>query len=191
MKKRVYIIHGWGGHAEESWFPWLKGELEKRDFEVYVPQMPEPEFPRIQNWIPAIAKIVGTPDEQTYFVGHSMGNQAIARYLETLPAEVKIGGVVFVGGFFKSLSGLTEGEMETRNHWLNAPIHFDKIKNHFFKSVAVFSDDDEFVPLENTEEFEREFNSEIIIEKNKGHLNGEAGIFELPIVLEKLLEISG
>ena len=53
--------------------------------------MPEPEFPRIQNWIPAIAKIVGTPDEQTYFVGHSMGNQAIARYLETLPAEVKIG----------------------------------------------------------------------------------------------------
>ena len=33
-----------------------------------------------------------------------MGCQTIARYLETLPDEIKVGGAVFVAGFFKSLT---------------------------------------------------------------------------------------
>ena len=25
--KRVFIVHGWGGHPDEGWFPWLSSEL--------------------------------------------------------------------------------------------------------------------------------------------------------------------
>ena len=64
-KKRVFIIHGWDGHPNEGWFPWLKQGLEARGFEVFVPQLPEPEKPRIYNWIPKIQEVVGMPDEQT------------------------------------------------------------------------------------------------------------------------------
>lgn len=191
MKKRVFVIHGWGGHSEESWFPWLKSELEKKGFEVQVPQLPDSANPRIENWIPVIAKTVGNPNEQTFFVGHSMGNQAIARYLEGLSSDKKVGGVIFVAGFFKRLTGLTDEEKETGAHWLQTPLDLRKVKSHFDKSVAIFSDDDEFVPLDNQEEFKTFFQSEVIIEKSKGHLNGEAGVFELPIVLNKLLEIAG
>ena len=28
--KRVFIIHGWEGHPENAWFPWLKKELEQK-----------------------------------------------------------------------------------------------------------------------------------------------------------------
>ena len=28
--KRAFIIHGWGGHPEERWYPWAKNELEKK-----------------------------------------------------------------------------------------------------------------------------------------------------------------
>ena len=35
--KRVFIIHGWGGYPEEGWLPWLKKELEKNGFKVFVP----------------------------------------------------------------------------------------------------------------------------------------------------------
>lgn len=38
MVKRVVIAHGWDGHPNEIWFPWLKAELEKREFEVIIPQ---------------------------------------------------------------------------------------------------------------------------------------------------------
>ncbi len=190
MNKRVFIIHGWGGNPEESWFPWLKKELESKGFEVTIPALPEPEEPRISTWIPAIAKAVKNPDEHTYFIGHSMGNQAVARYLESLPTEIKIGGVVFVAGFFKSLSGLTDEELETRNHWLDAPIDLQKVKTHFSKSVAIFSDDDPFVPLENRDEFENILGSKIIIEKGMGHINGETHIFDLPSARDALLEIA-
>lgn len=41
----------------------------------------------------------GHPDENTYFIGHSIGCQSIDRYLEILPSETKIGGVVYVAGW--------------------------------------------------------------------------------------------
>ena len=85
----------------EGWFPWLKRELEERGFQVFIPHLPDSDKPRIEKWIPALADAVGTADANTYFVGHSMGCQAIARYVETL--DQKIGGAVFVAGFFKRL----------------------------------------------------------------------------------------
>ena len=190
--KRVFIIHGWGGHPEEGWFPWLKKELETNSFQVVVPQLPDTDNPRIEKWVPALAKVVGEPDQETYFVGHSMGCQTIARYLEGLPAGVKIGGAVFVAGFFKRLTNIVEegsGEKETERHWMDAPLDLDKVKTHLLKSVAIFSDNDRFVPLDNQDDFRDKLGSEIIIEHNKGHFSGGGDqITELPVVLENLLK---
>ncbi len=155
MSKRVFIAHGWDGTPDEGWFPWLKKELESRGFEVHIPQLPDTANPRIYNWIPALAEAIVSPDEQTYLVGHSMGCQAVARYLETLPDGIKVGGVVFVAGFFKHLSGLGDSpdEKETDKHWLGAPLDFEKVKSHLLKSIALFSDDDPWVPLDNQDDF--------------------------------------
>ena len=130
MKTRVFIVHGWDGHPEEGWFPWLKRELEYMEFSVFVPQMPEAENPKIKNWIPKITEAVGEADENTYFVGHSMGCQAIARYLETLSVGTKVGGVIFVAGFFKRLTLETNSKEESgvEKEWLETPVDFKKIK---------------------------------------------------------------
>lgn len=190
--KRVFIIHGWEGYPEQAWFPWLKKELEQKGFEVIIPHLPDAENPRIYNWIPKIKEIITNPDEDTYFVGHSMGCQAIARYLETLPDAIKVGGAVFVAGFFKRLTGLEDDteEEETSKHWLETPVDLEKARTHLLKSVAIFSDDDPWVPLDNQDDFRDKLGSEIVIEKNMSHFNEGAGIKELPIVLDKLLEIS-
>ena len=124
MTKRVYIVHGWGGYPEEGWFPWLKKELESHGYVVVVPQLPDSDHPHIEKWMPALAEAVGAPNEHTFFVGHSMGCQAIARYLETLPNGVSVGGAVFVAGFFKGLTNL-EDEPDVPKiaaHWLETPL---------------------------------------------------------------------
>lgn len=192
MNKRVFIVHGWEGHPNEGWFPWLKKELEARGFEVCVPQLPDSKNPRIYNWVPALAKTVGATDENTYFVGHSMGCQAIARYIETLPQNIQIGGAIFVGGFFKHLTGLEDRAdvQETDRHWLQAPINFEKIKSHLPQCVAIFSDNDQWVPLDNQNDFRDKLSCEISIEHNMHHFNDEAGIRELPVVLESILKIA-
>lgn len=190
MKKRVIIVHGWGGTPQENWFPWLRKELESKGFEVIAPQLPDPENPRIFNWIPKLAEVVGRSDENTFFVGHSMGCQTIARYLEALPENKKVGGAIFVAGFFKRLTGIEDGEKEIEKHWLDSPIDFKKVKSHLSKSVAIFSDNDPYVPLDNQNDFKDKLGSEIIIERNMGHFNKSNGVTELPIALESILKIA-
>ena len=58
------------------------------------------------------------------------------------------------------------------------------------KSIAIFSDNDPWVPLDNQDDFRDKLGSEIIIEHAKGHFSGgDNKCFELPIVLEKVLEM--
>ena len=104
MQKRAFIIHGWGSYPEEGWLLWLKKELEKKGFLVAVPSMPDTENPKIDSWVNHLSDIVGEPDVNTYLVGHSIGCQAIMRYLEELDGK-RIGGTVFVAGWF-NLVGL-------------------------------------------------------------------------------------
>src|SRR3989344_2952524 len=98
MNKRVFVIHGWGGGPEEGWFPLLKNELQGHGLEVIVPAMPNTDNPKIEEWVSSLAKMVGQPDENTFFVGHSIGCQAILRYIESI--NKKVGGAVFVAGWF-------------------------------------------------------------------------------------------
>ena len=191
--KRVFIIHGWEGYPEKNWFPWLKLELENRGFEVYVPQMPDTDSPRINKWISTLIQLVKNSNPDTYFVGHSMGCQAIARYLETLPEGVKIGGAIFVAGFFKRLTGLGEEPdfEKVEKDWMETPINLEKIKSHLNQSVAIFSDDDPYVPSDNQDDFRDKLGSKIIVLEKSGHLNERSGFKELPIVLEELLKMAG
>jgi hypothetical protein len=193
MKKRVVIVHGWDGTPTDGWFLWLTKELVSKGFEVVGPQLPDADEPRVERWVPALAQAVGTPDEQTYFIGHSMGCQTIARYLEFLPEGTKVGGAVFVAGFFKRLTGLEEeeGSEEIGRQWLEAPLDLSKVRSHLPKSIAIFSDNDPFVPLDNQDDFRNKLGSEIIIQKRMGHFSGSGdGILELPIALESLLKIA-
>jgi hypothetical protein len=191
MLKRVFIIHGWDGCPEEGWFPWLKRELEANDFTVYIPQMPNSAEPRIAPWVAEISKAVGKLDSSTYFVGHSLGCQAIARYLEQDRTDAVIGGAVFVAGFFSRLTNIGNNDLEKNvvKEWLETPLDFRKARRHLNKSVAIFSDDDPFVPMDNQREFITEFGSDIIIENGAQHFSGNTGTLELPIVKDLILRM--
>ncbi len=185
--KRVFIIHGWDGHPNEHWIPWLKRELEKRGFAVEAPQMPNTESPKIEKWVPFLAKLVGKPDKDTFFVGHSIGCQAVMRYLEK--AKEPVGGVVFVAGWV-TLKGLETPEEElVAKPWLETPIDFGKVKKSAGKIAAFFSDDDPFVPLDDAKVFRDKLGAEIVIEKKKGHYTMETKVREVPAVLEALLKM--
>lgn len=188
--KKVIIVHGWDGSPKKDWLPWLKRESEKRHFLVIAPRMPNPEYPKIRTWIGKLKKIANRPDKNTFFVGHSIGTQAILRYLQALPKRTKIGGAVFVGGWL-TLKGLeTAEEKRIAKPWLKIPINFRKIKGLGGKYIAIFSDNDYFVPLENRILFRKRLGAKIIMEHEKGHFIRQDGAIKLPSALKSLIKIS-
>ena len=186
-QKRVFIIHGWGGSPDEPLYKWLKLKLEKSGFKVVVPEMPNPEKPEIEAWISRLEEILGTPDESTILVGHSIGCQAILRYLEKLNPTSKIGGIVFIAPWL-TLSNLESDEdWRTADPWLNTPIRETDVIKHTPKITAIFSDNDSYVPSENIELFKRRFNAEIVVEHGKGHFTTDDGVEKLESALNAIL----
>lgn len=193
MNKRVFIIHGWGGSPDGDWFPWLKSELTAQSFDVFVPAMPDSPHPKIDDWIAEIQKQVGEADSNTYFVGHSIGCQAVLRYLELLSEDVKVGGVVLVAAWVHLTDETWDEDYteEIAQPWLSTPINFDRIKNHTDKFIVIQSDDDPYMPILDAEIFVEKLGAKIIWEHKKGHVSAEDGVTELPSALNAIIiEIS-
>lgn len=187
MKKRAFLIHGWDGSPDEGWRPWLKQKLENEGFEVVAPAMPNAANPNLDEWLNHLNKIVGQVDDQCYFVGHSLGNITILRYLERLNAEEKVGGVVMVAGFTSNLGYKEIASFFPGEGWVD----WDKINSRCSKFVAIHSDNDPFVSTHYGKEFFKEkLKAKYILEHDKKHFSGSDGINELPSALESLLEIS-
>lgn len=182
-KKRVIIIHGFEGSPQGNWFPWLKSELEKIDCEVLIPAMPNAYHPKMSEWIDLIKETVDSPNEDIYFVGHSLGVIAILRYLESLEDGEVVGGVILVAGFSESIGN------EELKSFFESPLQYQKIKKSVGRFVVIHSDNDPAVPFRNAELLCDKFGAELVVIKGGGHMNAKAGYYELPIVLEKLEEL--
>lgn len=190
MAKRVFIIHGWSGSPLEAWIPWLKAELQKEEFRVSAPSMPDPDRPRISTWVKAVGGAVGRPDGDTFFVGHSIGCQTILRYLQAFDEVPNVGGNVLVAPWTR-LTAAAYGDAEDRdiaNEWLNTAIQWERLSNNRF--ITIFSDNDPLVPLSEARVFMDKLRAKVIIKKKAGHLGGESGIKMLPEALRSVLEMA-
>ena len=140
--KKVYIIHGWDGSPEEPMLVWLKNKLEEKGFQVFCPIMPETAKPKIEKWIKKLNEIVKNPDKNSYFVGHSIGCQAVLRYLSQVNPEVKIGGVVLIAPWMELDENTLEEEgeevREIARPWMETPIDWNKIKITTQQAVGIF-----------------------------------------------------
>jgi predicted alpha/beta hydrolase family esterase len=179
--KKVYLIHGWGETSKSlPWFNWLTEELTKKGFFVETFDMPDSENPKIENWVGYLEKKISPEkiDNQTYFVGHSIGCQTILRFIEKLHRHKKIAGCVFVAGWF-DLINLEPEEMEIAHPWINSEIHFGRILDHCNNFLALFSDNDPYVHLDEVEKFKNNLDAKIIIKNNKNHFENETSIPEI------------
>lgn len=190
--KKVYIVHGWDGNRDEPLFVWLDKELSVKGFNVERLAMPEPETPVIEAWINKLQESISL-DPETILVGHSVGCQAIMRYLETRLEETRIKGIVLLAPWMK-LDQTTieeEGEevIELARPWMETPIDFDRVKTIAGNVIAIFSDNDVFVELSQKEFFEEKLGAETILEHHKGHFGPADNISELPSALESILNL--
>lgn len=143
--KRAVILHGTNGNHAENWFPWLKTELEKRGYEVWVPDLPHAERPSISRYSDFLLG-QGWDFQDNLIIGHSSGSIAILGLLQALPKDTTINTAILVGSFTKRM--LNSPSWEMLSELFEKPFDFEAIKQKSSKFIFVHSDDDPYCPIE-------------------------------------------
>ena len=183
--KKIYLVHCWDGTSSDGWYPWLEEKINDQNVKLIRFDMPNTANPKIDEWVDYLNSKVDLLNEETYFVGHSIGCQTILRYLETKEIT-KIGGILLVAPWLDLLPEAIEDEdsYNTAQPWINTPIDFEKVK-HFTNNIScIFSDNDYFVSLEQEKEFRNKLNAKTIIVNNKGHISQDDDVYELQEILD-------
>src|SRR6185437_15891306 len=183
--KRAVIVHCWGGGPDYAWYPWVAKQLEAKEFEVLVPEMPDTEEPKLNKWLPHLEEVIGEPDEELVLIGHSLGCAAVMRYLETLPEDKKVRKVILVAAFTDQI-GFKELES-----FFKKPFNFEKIKAKSLEGFVVLqSDNDPFVSEQYGNRLEEELGAVLLIKEDAEHMSGplleDDSCIELPEVVEEV-----
>lgn len=177
--KNVLIVHGVGGHPQENWFPWIKGELEKLGCKVFVPQFPTPQGQTLAEWMEVFEGVRGGLEEDAIFVGHSLGVPFVLNVLEKYPAHAAF----LVAGFVGKAGNKFDEGMKT---FAQREFDWKRIRKNCGKFYVFHSDNDPYIKLEKGEEVAKKLGTGIILVKGAGHFNAKAGYMEFPLLLEKI-----
>jgi len=162
---KVLLLHGTGGNSRDQWFPWLKQELEKKEHQVWLPDLPGADEPDINKYNPFI--IHHCPfkfDSKTTIVGHSSGATAALGLVQTLPS--KINKVISVAGFIDDLD--YDPVKKMFKTW---KFDWKKIKNRVNKIYAIYSDNDPYVPVWHAEQLHKLIGAELVLMPGQKHFS--------------------
>lgn len=113
-KKRIVCVNGWGASSSDNWMATVLPILEARGAEV-VRFTGTPGNQTPEEAVASLTEQVGKVDENTYFLGQSIGNQIIVRYLASLPEGSRTGGLFGVAAWIV----LQAKTKEEREAWLD------------------------------------------------------------------------
>jgi len=183
----VFIFHGTGGSPESNWFPWLKGELEKKGVPVFVPQFPDPrENHHLEDWLGVLKQYEQRINEQSILVGHSLGGLFLLRILERLNHQVPAAFFVAAPVGVMPIRYYDSDEKFSR-----FTFKWDKIKENAKNFFVYHSNNDPYVSLGNGEELAKQLGVQLTLVPNAGHLNAESGYTKFDTLLKDINGILG
>lgn len=176
---KAVILHGTNGSSNHNWFPWLKAELEKIGYEVWVPDLPESDNPSVIRYNKFLLES-GWDFTNNLIIGHSSGSVEILGLLQELPDGISINTAILLGTF--------ENDLDRDDlKGMNVPFDFEKIKTKAKQFIVIHSDNDPYCPLEGAQAIAKKLGVEITLFPGFAHF----GISQDPkfVKFPELLEI--
>lgn len=185
---KALLLHGWGSNSRDEWFPWLKKELTRKLFDVYVPNLPNTKTPDIKSQAEYIDIYASDFREWWLIVGHSLWGKLTLNFVQENNVENSV--IVLVWPVYTGLAEEVGEEELKENYWVlkkyfDAEIDFEKINKLNNKYIVFLSDNDPYINLESAKKYYQAIkNVEIVEFKNKWHFNTRAGVSQLPEILD-------
>jgi len=173
--KKALILEAWYNKPEDHWYPWLKKELEKKGYEVLVPDLPDQrtDHPDVDKQI-AFVKKLEFLDENTIVIGHSLGALLGMRLAE----KYKFKRLITVSGW--DYNDLCEGH---KLFWKTMMDH-KKIKKNVKEIVCFGSDNDPYYTKISFEDTANRLGAKFVFVKGKGHFTKKDGVMKISQLLK-------
>ena len=188
-KKRAAIFHGTSSSPKSNWIPWLKDQLEKAGYDVFVPQLPDCDRPDRSKY-EAFLQHSGWDFSDSVMIGHSSGSTTMLNLLQSDWCP-KIEAAIFVGLFVNN-DKLDEEYPE----WYQVgqfdalfPEAFDwnRVRLRARYRAIIHGDNDPYCAYGDAVEAARLMEAELITVQDGKHLSeGSGGVSELPWAMEFL-----
>lgn len=188
--KNALILHGAGNNSQGNWFPWLKAELEKCGYNVWVPDLPNSDRPNLKAWSDVVSSnkdwVFNT---ESVLIGHSAGATFILRILELLPEDIKVRKAILVAG--PVMLGTKREYFPYKEDMVKTPFNWKKIKNSCSEFYLFYSDNDQYeCSIENGRILQNYLGGKLVFKPGERHFNLEKGpqYRQFSELLEKILE---
>jgi len=166
--QRVFIIHGSYGSPKENWYPWLRGELERLGYRVYVRRLPKPPNQSLQSWRRKFRRYEKKIKPDSIVIGHSLGCAFLLDVLE----RKKVKSAFFVSGF----TGLLHNKFDEVNRtFVSKSFDWEKIRKHCGRFTLLHSNNDPYVPLRKAETLAKKLGASVTVVRGAGHFNKFSG----------------
>ena len=177
------LVHGSFGNPFVNFIPYLRGEIEKRNFEVYTPDFPTGVgYQNYTNWSRLLKCYLdaGILNENTTIFAHSIAPVFVCKFL--IENKVKVKRLVFVCGFNNYF---VKGEeiMNTVNKTMYLD-NLEDIKNYCNDIICFYTKNDPYVKYEVEKDFADLISTKQVVIDDGGHLNSESGYTEFKELLE-------
>jgi predicted alpha/beta hydrolase family esterase len=172
--QKIFIIHGFMAGPDSHWFSWLKQQAEQMGAEVRVLQMPNSSAPDDAAWRSTMKSEVRDADENTFFVGHSLGCVTALRFIESLHQSTRVGGVVMVSGFSGPVDTLPELDGFTHQS-----LDFELLKKRILQRAVLLSLNDDIVAPKHSLKLSQDLDAELQGIPHGGHFLDRDGFERL------------
>lgn len=130
--KNAIILQGAGETTRSFWLPYAKKELEKKRYQVWLPQLPGINNPKLEKILPFVLKN-GKFSNKTVIIAHSAGSPLALSVLENINVQIK--QAILVAGY---IAPLPEGA----NDILQKKYNWKKIRKNVEDIIFINSDND-------------------------------------------------
>ena len=190
LMKKAIILHGTGGSPEGNWFRWLESELKMRGIDIWLPQLPNAEKPRLKIWLKFVNE--HSPfviDKDTIIFGHSSG----ATLALLLSIYTQVGRVVAVAPFIPMPFAYSATDWEANEKLFNE-ININEMltsrQPDNIQRVVISSTDDPYIPEEVAQYICDKTKITRLMMSGQGHFNLEKStdFKQFPLLLQFINE---
>ncbi len=181
-KFNIYIIHGYTASKNSNWFPYLKKKLERNNVVVNILNMPNSQKPRFNEWINHLEKQITDYDENTIFIGHSLGCVTILNYLNKNISK-RIKGLYLISGFVEKtpIPELLE--------FVQPELDYTDIIKLTENRIAISAKDDDIIHYEYSRILAEKLDAKFILLNEGKHFIDRDNFTEFPLLLKEIENI--